>query len=77
MLGRLGHGSALPGPAEQGVLDVADADSVEDHAVEFRTLMRTFTYMWSTLFMLNAGLVISITWLASCLASRASSGLAL
>ncbi len=44
--------------------DAYVADSVEAHAVEFRKLMRVFTYMWSTLFMLNAGLVISITWLA-------------
>ena len=26
--------------------------------------MRVFTYMWSILFMLNAGLVVSVTWLA-------------
>jgi ATP-binding cassette subfamily B multidrug efflux pump len=40
------------------------ADSIEDHAISFRKLMRVFTYMWSTLFMLNAGLVVSVTWLA-------------
>jgi ATP-binding cassette subfamily B multidrug efflux pump len=40
------------------------ADSVMDHAIEFRKLMRVFTYMWSVLFMLNAGLVVSVTWLA-------------
>jgi ATP-binding cassette subfamily B multidrug efflux pump len=40
------------------------SDSVMDHAIEFRKLMRIFTYMWSTLFMLNAGLVVSVTWLA-------------
>jgi ATP-binding cassette, subfamily B, multidrug efflux pump len=40
------------------------ADSVMDHAIEFRKLMRVFTYMWSTLFVLNAGLVVSITWVA-------------
>jgi ATP-binding cassette, subfamily B, multidrug efflux pump len=40
------------------------AESVTEHAVEFRKLMRIFTYMWSTLFMLNAGLVISISWIA-------------
>jgi ATP-binding cassette subfamily B multidrug efflux pump len=40
------------------------SDSVLEHTVEFRKLMRVFTYMWSTLFMLNAGLVVSITWLA-------------
>ena len=40
------------------------ADSVIEHAVEFRKLMRVFTYMWSFLFLLNAGLVVSVTWLA-------------
>ncbi|HVY51912.1 MAG TPA: ABC transporter ATP-binding protein [Devosia sp.] len=40
------------------------AQSVVEHAVSFRKLMRVFTYMWSTLFMLNAALVISITWLS-------------
>jgi ATP-binding cassette, subfamily B, multidrug efflux pump len=44
--------------------DAYVAESVNDHAVEFRKLMRIFTYMWSTLFMLNAGLVISIAWIA-------------
>src|SRR5215217_8002788 len=40
------------------------ADSVLDHAMSFRKLMRVFTYMWSVLFLLNAGLVVSVTWLA-------------
>jgi ATP-binding cassette subfamily B multidrug efflux pump len=40
------------------------ADSVNGHVAEFRRLMRVFSVMWSTLFALNAGLVISITWLA-------------
>jgi ATP-binding cassette subfamily B multidrug efflux pump len=40
------------------------SDSVMEHAIEFRKLMRVFTYMWSTLFILNAGLVVSITWVA-------------
>jgi ATP-binding cassette subfamily B multidrug efflux pump len=40
------------------------AASVVDHAVSFRKLMRVFTYMWSLLFLLNAGLVVSITWLS-------------
>ena len=40
------------------------SDSVMEHAVEFRKLMRVFTYMWSILFLLNAGLVVSVTWLA-------------
>jgi len=44
--------------------DAYVAESVNDHAVEFRKLMRVFSYMWSTLFMLNAGLVISIAWIA-------------
>ncbi len=40
------------------------ADSVMMHVVEFRKLMRVFTYMWSVLFLLNAALVVSVTWLA-------------
>ena len=40
------------------------SDSVIEHTVEFHKLMRVFTLMWSTLFMLNAGLVVSITWIA-------------
>jgi ATP-binding cassette, subfamily B, multidrug efflux pump len=44
--------------------DAYVAESVEDHAREFRKLMRVFTIMWSLLFMLNAGLVISIAWIA-------------
>ena len=38
--------------------------SVIAHTVTFRKLMRTFTYMWSTLFVLNALLVASVTWLS-------------
>ncbi len=44
--------------------DAYVADSVDEHAVEFRKLMRVFTYMWSTLYLLNAGLVVSIAWIA-------------
>jgi len=44
--------------------DAYVADSVIDHTVSFRKLMRTFTYMWSTLFVLNAFLVVSITWIS-------------
>ena len=44
--------------------DAYVADSVMDHAIQFRKLMRTFTLMWSILFALNAFLVVSITWLA-------------
>ena len=40
------------------------AESVTGHTIEFRRLMRVFTWMWSILFVLNAGLVISIGWLA-------------
>src|SRR6185437_12849436 len=40
------------------------AESVLEHTIGFRKLMRTFTYMWSTLFVLNALLVVSVTWLA-------------
>jgi ATP-binding cassette subfamily B multidrug efflux pump len=40
------------------------AESVLAHTVTFRNLMRTFTYMWSTLFALNAMLVVSVTWLS-------------
>ncbi len=40
------------------------AAGVTGHAVEFRKLMRVFTLMWSTLFFLNAALVISISWIA-------------
>jgi ATP-binding cassette subfamily B multidrug efflux pump len=47
-----------------GQEDAYVADSVMDHVRDFRKLMRVFTYMWSTLFLLNAGLVISIAWLA-------------
>ncbi|AKR54763.1 hypothetical protein XM25_02895 [Devosia sp. H5989] len=44
--------------------DAYVADSIVEHTVEFRRLMRVFTYMWSILFFLNAFLVISITWLS-------------
>tara|TARA_R110002124_G_scaffold9586_11_gene49270 strand:+ start:1539 stop:3395 length:1857 start_codon:yes stop_codon:yes gene_type:complete len=44
--------------------DLYVADSIDEHAISFRKLMRVFTYMWSTLFLLNAGLVVSVTWLA-------------
>ncbi|MGV8855304.1 MAG: ABC transporter ATP-binding protein [Devosia sp.] len=40
------------------------ADSIADHAASSSRLLRVFTYMWSTLFLLNAGLVVWITWLA-------------
>ncbi|MEO6012806.1 MAG: ABC transporter ATP-binding protein [Devosia sp.] len=44
--------------------DTYVSDSIMGHAIGFRKLMRVFTYMWSILFILNAGLVISIGWLA-------------
>ncbi|HTM79412.1 MAG TPA: ABC transporter ATP-binding protein, partial [Devosia sp.] len=44
--------------------DLYVSDSIGEHTVSFRKLMRVFTYMWSILFMLNAGLVVSITWLS-------------
>ncbi|GLQ55074.1 ABC transporter ATP-binding protein [Devosia nitrariae] len=44
--------------------DAYVAESVTEHTVQFRRLMRVFTFMWSTLFVLNAGLVVSITWIA-------------
>jgi ATP-binding cassette subfamily B multidrug efflux pump len=50
--------------SSDGHEDAYVAESVEEHAREFRKLMRVFTYMWSTLFLLNAGLVISIAWIA-------------
>ncbi|MDR3475160.1 MAG: ABC transporter ATP-binding protein [Devosia sp.] len=40
------------------------AESVLAHTLTFRKLMRTFTYMWSTLFVLNALLVASVTWMS-------------
>ncbi len=44
--------------------DAYVSDSVMGHAIAFRKLMRIFTWMWSTLFMLNAGLVVSVTWIS-------------
>ncbi|MBI4922501.1 MAG: ABC transporter ATP-binding protein [Devosia nanyangense] len=40
------------------------SEAVLEHTDEYRRLMAVFTYMWSVLFILNAGLVVSITWLA-------------
>ncbi|HHY51387.1 MAG TPA: ABC transporter ATP-binding protein, partial [Alphaproteobacteria bacterium] len=40
------------------------ADSVLEHVAEFRKLMKVFTLMWSTLFVLNGALVVSVTWIA-------------
>ena len=44
--------------------DLYVSDSINDHAISFRKLMRVFTYMWSILFLLNAALVVSVTWLS-------------
>jgi len=40
------------------------SDSVVEHVRVFQQLMRVFSYMWSSLFMLNAALVVSVTWIA-------------
>jgi len=44
--------------------DAYVSSSVIEHTVEFKKLMRVFTYMWGTLFILNAALVVSITWIS-------------
>ena len=40
------------------------SDSVVEQTVQYRKLMREFTYMWSALYLINTGLVVSIAWLA-------------
>ena len=40
------------------------SDSVVEQTVQYRRLMREFTYMWSALYLLNTGLVVAIAWLA-------------
>jgi ATP-binding cassette subfamily B multidrug efflux pump len=40
------------------------ADSVMEHAIVFRRLMRVFSTMWSSLFLMNSGLVIAIAGLS-------------
>jgi ATP-binding cassette, subfamily B, multidrug efflux pump len=40
------------------------ADSVIEQTVQYRKLMREFTYMWSALYLINTGLVVAIAWLA-------------
>ncbi len=40
------------------------SDSVVEQTVQYRKLMREFTYMWSALYVLNTGLVVAIAWLA-------------
>ena len=40
------------------------SESVIEQTVQYRLLMREFTYMWSALYVLNTGLVVAIAWLA-------------
>ncbi|MCB9992782.1 MAG: ABC transporter ATP-binding protein [Hyphomicrobiaceae bacterium] len=40
------------------------SESILSHTVQYRRLLRVFTYMWSSLFILNTALVVSITALA-------------
>ncbi|SFO06916.1 ATP-binding cassette, subfamily B, multidrug efflux pump [Mesorhizobium sp. NFR06] len=40
------------------------SQAVKEHAQTFYRLMRVFTLMWSALFVLNAALLIAISWLA-------------
>jgi ATP-binding cassette subfamily B multidrug efflux pump len=50
--------------ALDGDEDAYVADAVNVHVSAFRRLMLIFTTSWSLLFLINAGLVISVTWLA-------------
>jgi ATP-binding cassette subfamily B multidrug efflux pump len=50
--------------AVDGEEDAYVAASVLDHVRAFRDLMRIFTGCWSLLFLLNAALVASVTWIA-------------
>jgi ATP-binding cassette subfamily B multidrug efflux pump len=40
------------------------SDSIVEQTVQYRKLMREFTYMWSALYVLNTGLVVAIAWMA-------------
>jgi ATP-binding cassette subfamily B multidrug efflux pump len=40
------------------------SDSVIEQTVQYRLLMREFTYMWSALYLINTGLVVALAWLA-------------
>ena len=40
------------------------SDSVVEQTVQYRRLMREFTYMWSALYLINTGLVVAIAWMA-------------
>ena len=44
--------------------DAYVAESVTAHVGVFRRLMAIFTWSWSLLFLLNALLVVSVTWIA-------------
>ncbi len=50
--------------AVDGDEDAYVAESVTAHVSAFRRLMLIFTTSWSLLFLINSGLVISVTWLA-------------
>jgi ATP-binding cassette subfamily B multidrug efflux pump len=50
--------------ADDGEEDAYVAESVEVHAGALRRLMAIFTWSWSLLFLLNALLVGSVTWIA-------------
>ena len=50
--------------ADDGCEDAYVAESVTDHVGVFRRLMAIFTWSWSLLFLLNAMLVGSVTWIA-------------
>ncbi len=40
------------------------SDSVVEQTVQYRLLMREFTYMWSSLYLINTGLVVALAWMA-------------
>jgi len=50
--------------AVDGDEDAYVAESIIEHTGAFRRLMRVFSGMWSLLFVLNAGLVVAVTWIA-------------
>ena len=50
--------------ADDGCEDAYVAASVTGHVNAFRRLMAIFTWSWSLLFLLNALLVVSVTWIA-------------
>ena len=50
--------------AEDGAEDAYVAESIEAHVGAFRRLMRVFSLSWTVLFLLNAGLVVSVGYIA-------------